>query len=174
MHWVATELVLGYLHGTVGYDLRYTSSSDLTLVGYSDSDWVGSVEDRKSTSGYCLSFGFAMVSWFSRKPSTVALTTTEVEYIATCMATQEAVWLRKLLAGLFGQRLEPTMIHCDNQSCVKMSMNPIQHDRTKHVEMKCHYVQEMVQRRAMELRYFPMDEQIVDVFTKLLGRGKSV
>ena len=67
MHWVAAELVLGYLRGIVGYDLRYTSSSDLTLVGYSDSDWAGSVEDRKSTSGCCFSLGFAMVSWFSRK-----------------------------------------------------------------------------------------------------------
>ena len=67
MHWVATEHVLRYLRGTVGSDLRYTSSSDLTLVGYSDSDWAGSVEDRKSTSECCFSLGTAMVSWFSRK-----------------------------------------------------------------------------------------------------------
>ena len=85
MHWVATKLVLGYLRGTVGYDLRYTSSSDLTLVGYSDSDWAGSVEDQKSTSRCCFSLGFSMVSWFSRKQSAVALSTVEAEYIATCM-----------------------------------------------------------------------------------------
>ena len=100
------------------------------------------MEDRKSTSRCCFSLGSTMVSWFSRKLSLVALSTAEAEYIAACMVAREAVWLRKLLAGLFGQRLEPTVIHCDNQSCVKM--NPVQHDRTKHVEMKYHYVREMV------------------------------
>ena len=128
------------------------------------------MEDRKSTSGCCFSLS-AMVSWFDRKQSAIALSTVEAEYIAACMAAREAVWLWKLLAGLSGQRLEPTMIHCDNQSCVKMS-NPVQHDRTKHVEMKYHYVREMVQRRAVELRHIPTDEQIADVLTKSLGRGK--
>ena len=115
-----------------------------------------------------------MVSWLGRKQLAVSLSTAEVEYIATCMAAREAVWLRKLLAGLSGQSLEPTVIHYDNQSCVKMSMNPVQHDITKHVEMKYHYVQEMVQRREVELRYVPTDEQIADVLTKPLGRGKFV
>ena len=90
------------------------------------------------------------------------------------MAAREAVWLWELLAGLSGQSSEPTVIHCDNQSCVKMSINPVQHDRTKHVEMKYHYVREMVQRRAVELQYIPTDQQIAEVLTKLLGRGKFV
>ena len=77
MHWLAAKHVLRYLRGTVGYDLRYTSSSDLTLVGYSDSNWVGSVEDRKSTSGCCFSLGSATVSWFSRKQSAVSFSTAE-------------------------------------------------------------------------------------------------
>ena len=114
MHWVAAKHVLRYLRGTVGYGLRYTSSSDLTLVSYSNSDWVGSVDDRKSTSRCCFNLGSAMVSWFSGKQSSVALSTAEAEYIDACMAAREAVWLRKLLAGVFGQRLEPTVIHCDN------------------------------------------------------------
>ena len=156
-----------YLHGNVGYGLRYTPSSDLTLVGYSDSDWDRRVEDRKSTSGCCFSLGSAMVSWFSRKQSSVSLSIVEAEYIAACMAPHEAVWLWKLLAGLSGQGLDPIMIHC-----VKMSMNLVQHDRTKHVEMKYHYVREMVQRHVVELRYVPTDEHIVDVLTKPLGREK--
>ena len=170
MHWVAAEHVLRYLRGIVGYGLRCTSSSDLRLVSYSNSDWVGNVEEWKSTSECCFSLGSAMVSQFSRKQSVVALSTTEVEYIATCMAACEAVWLRKLLVGLFGQRLELTVIHCGNQSCVKM--NPIQHDRMKHVEMKYHYVREMVQRCVVEMSYVPTDEQIADVLMKPLGRGK--
>ena len=114
MHWVAAKHTLRYLHGTIGYLLRYTSSSDMRLVGYSDSDWVGSVEDSKSTFGCCFSLGSAMVSWFSRKQSSVALSTAKAEYIAACMAAREVVWHQKLLASLFGQRLEPTVIHCDN------------------------------------------------------------
>ena len=164
--------MLRYLRGTIGYGLRYTSNSDMALVGYSDFDWVGSVEDRKSTFRCCFNLGSAMVSWFSRKQSSVSLSTTEDEYIIACMVASEAIWLQKLLAGLFGQRLEPTLIHCDNQSCVKLSMNPISHDRTKHVEMKYHYVREMVQRLAVELWYNPTKEQIADVLRKSLCRGK--
>ena len=88
------------------------------------------------------------------------------------MATHEAVWLRKLLAGLFGQRLESTVIHCDNQSCVKMSVNLVHHDTTKHMEMRYHYVRDMVQRRVVELQFVPMDEQVADMLTKPLVRGK--
>ena len=144
MHWVATKHVLRYLRGIVGYDLRYTSSSDLTLVSYSDSDWAGSVEDRKSTFGCCFSLGSSMVSWFNRKQSTFSLSTVEAKHITTCMEAREVVWLGKLLAKLSRQRLKTIVIHYDNQSCVKMPMNPVQHDRTKNVEMKYHYVREMV------------------------------
>ena len=82
-----------YLRGTVAYGLRYNSSSDMALVGYSDFDWVGSLEDRKRTSGCCFSLGSSMVSWFSRKKSLVSLSTVEVEYIATCMGEHEVVWI---------------------------------------------------------------------------------
>ena len=97
--------MLRYLHGTVGYGLRYTAEA-------------GSVEHRKSTSGCCFSLGFVVISWINRKQTTLALSSAEVEYIAACMVAWEAVWLRKLLAGLFGDMLEPTVISCDNQSCV--------------------------------------------------------
>ena len=143
--------MLSYLHGTVVYGLCYTTDSDMHLVGYTDSDWAGSVEDRKSTSGCCFSLGSVVISWFSKKQTSVVLSSPEAKYIAACMSAQEVVWLRKLLAGLFGHMLEPTVIRCNNQSCPQMSMNPIHHDQTKHVEMRYHYVQDMVQRCAVEL-----------------------
>jgi hypothetical protein len=102
MHWVVEKHVLRYLRGTIRHGLRYASSVDMRLQGYADSDWVGSVVDMKSTFGCCFSFWSAMVSWCSRKHNYVALSITEVEYIAVCMAVHEAVWLQKLLAGLFG------------------------------------------------------------------------
>ena len=86
IHWVAVKHVFRYFHGTIGLGLRYTFSSDLTLVSYSDSNWAGSVEDQKSTSGCFFSLGSAMISWFNRKQSAVSLSTIEAEYIATCMA----------------------------------------------------------------------------------------
>ena len=114
IHWVIAKHVLRYLHGTVAYGLRYTYSGGVTLHWYTDSNWEGSAVDRKCTSGYCFSMGSAMISWSSWKQSTMVLSTTESKYIATCSACQEAMWLRKLLAGLFGEVLEKTIVHCHN------------------------------------------------------------
>ena len=100
VHWVATKHVLRYLHGTIGYDLRYTTGDGVKLEGFTDSDWAGSVVDRKSTSGCWFSLGSTMVSWFNKKQSSVALNTAEAEYIAACATCKEAVWLQKLLANL--------------------------------------------------------------------------
>ena len=128
------------------------------LHGFSDSDWAGSAQDWKSTSGFCFSTSSAMVSWSSRKQGSVALSTAEAEYISASDASREAIWLRKLLSDLFDSSLEPVVIHCDNHSCVKLSKNPVFHDRSKHIEMRYHYVRDMVQRRAVSLRYIPTDE----------------
>jgi hypothetical protein len=95
------------------------------LHGYTDSDWMGSTVDRKSTSRYCFSLGSTMISWSSRKQGSIAQSTAEAEYIVASIASREAVWLRKLLSDLFSVELEPTVIHCDNQSCVKLSEIPV-------------------------------------------------
>ena len=100
------------------YGLVYASGCDMILQGFSDSYWVGWFADRKSTSGCCFSLGSAMISWCSRKQTSIALSTAEAEYMVASEATQEAVWLRKLLAGLFDKNLGPTVIHSDNQSCI--------------------------------------------------------
>jgi hypothetical protein len=115
----------------------------MRLQGYANADWAGSVVDRKSTSG-CFTLGSAMVSWYSRKKSSVALSTAEAEYIALCVVVCEAMWLHKLLVDLFGHEMNSTVIHCDNQSCVKLSENPVFHDKSKHIEIKYHYIRDMV------------------------------
>jgi hypothetical protein len=107
IHWMVAKHVLRYLRGTIGYGLRHASSVDMRLHGYADSDWAGSAVDRKSTSGCCFNFGSAVVSWCRRKQTSVALSTTETDYIAVCIAVCEAVWLRKLLAGLFDKSVGP-------------------------------------------------------------------
>lgn len=143
-HWVVAKHVLRYLRGTIAYGLRYTSSGGVMLHGFTDSDWDGSPVDGKSTSGYCFSLGSAMISWSSRKQGSIAQSTVEVEYIPASGASREAVWIRKLISGLFGERLEPIVIHCDNWRCMKLSANQAFHDRSKHIEMKYHYIKDMV------------------------------
>jgi hypothetical protein len=99
-----------------------------------------------------------MVSWCNKKKTYVALSTIEAKYIAVCMVVHEEVWIRKLLAGLFGQMLDPTIIHCDNQIYVKLSYNTVYHDNTKHVEIKYHYICDIVQRKEVRVEYRPTDE----------------
>jgi hypothetical protein len=144
----------------------------MRLQGYADADWVGSAVDRKSTSSSCFTLGSAMVSWCSRKQSFVALSVAEEKYIALSVAVREAVWLRKLLTNLFDHEMDSTIIHCDNQSCVKLSENPVFHYKSKHIEIKYHYIKDMVQRKAVYVQYLPTHEQIADIFTKPLARTK--
>jgi hypothetical protein len=102
-HWIAAKHVLRYIHGTINYGLRYTASSNIQLHGFTDLDWAGSGEDKKSTSGMCFSLRSAMISWGSRKQKFVTLSTTEAEYMEACEACTEATWLRKLISDLFDQ-----------------------------------------------------------------------
>ena len=152
-----------YLKGTIDFVLYYDNSHEYRLHGYTDADWAGSISDRKSTSGGCYSLGSAMISWFSRKQSSVALSTAEAEYIAACSASCEAIWLRKLLSGLFNLELDTTVILCDNQSCIKMTENPVFHDRSKHIEIRYFYIRDMMQKGAIKLQYVSTDEQVADV-----------
>ena len=99
-----------------------------------------------------------MISWFSRNQSCVALSISEAKYVAACSASCEAVWLRKLLSDLFDLQMDATYIHCDNQSCVKLSKNSVFHDKSKHIEIKYNYIKDMVQRGAVKLKYVVKEE----------------
>jgi hypothetical protein len=142
-------------------------------------DWLhrlklGKIIDRKSTSGCCFGLGSTVVSWFSWKQKLVALSFAEVEYMAASQASCEAIWLRKLLVGIFGVQLRPMVIYCDNQSCIKLFENPVFHERSKHIEIKYLFIQDYVQRGAVELQIISTDEQVANILTKALGRGKFV
>jgi hypothetical protein len=113
-----------------------------------------------------------MTSWQSRKQSSIALSTTKAEYIAACSASFEAIWLWKLLRGLFDLEMEATMILCDNRNCIKMMENPMFHDKSKHIEIRYHYICDMVQRGAVKLQYVGTNEKVADVLTKPLSRVK--
>ena len=129
-----------YLKGTLDCGLRYAADSEFRLYGYTDSDWARSVEDKKSTSACCFSLGSDVISWLSKKQTSISLNTVEVEYIAACSSCSEAVWLHKLWTGLFDTKLDAIDIYCDNQSCIKLTENPMFHDKSKHIEIKYHYI----------------------------------
>jgi hypothetical protein len=151
VHWVAEKHVLRYLCGTIDYGLDYQRGDGVHLVGYTDSDWARCLNDRKSNSGCCFGLGSTVVSWFSQKQKSMALSFAEAEYMTTNQASCEALWLRKMLVGLFNVQLRPTVIYCDNQSCIKLSENPVVHDLSKHIDIRYQFICDYVQRGVVEL-----------------------
>ena len=128
--------------------------------------------DRKSTSGYCFNIGSGITSWRSRKQKSMALSSFEAKYMAASTASCKAIWLRKLLVNLFRRNMEVTRIMCDNLSCIKLSENPVFHDRSKHIDIRCLFVRDCVQRGVVQLSYTPIGEQVADILTKALGKSK--
>ena len=107
----------------------------MKLHGFMDADWVGNPTDRKNTSRGVFSIKSTIISWYNMKHRSVALSSAEAEYMAASQAACEAIWMRKILVGLFGSHLDPTVIHYDNQSCIKLLVNPVFHDISKHIDI---------------------------------------
>ena len=175
-HWAAVKRIMRYLNGTRDMGLLYdgTGSKTTSCVGYSDADWAGDLDDRKSTSGYVFQISNAAVSWRSKKQPCVALSTAEAEYMALASATQEAVWLRQLLSDLKNKPTGPTLILEDNQAAICMAKNAQYHGRAKHIDIKYHFIREHVANAAVKLQYCRTEEMIADIFTKGLGAVQFV
>eukprot|EP00253_Pinus_taeda_P011235 PITA_11235 len=169
--WKATKHVLRYLRGTTQYGLWYRRAEGVKLFGFTDADWVGSPSDQKSISSGIFNFGSAAISWYSKKQKYVALSSVEVEYMAASQATCEVIWMKKILVGLFGQEMDPTVIYCDNQSCIKLYDNLVINDRSKHIDIWYQHLRYCVQRRIMFLQYISTEEQDANILTKDLSRG---
>ena len=170
-HWIAAKHILTYLRGTIHHCLKY-DSKEIKLIGFTESDWGGYETNGRSTIGGCFSLGAAMISWMSRKQDHIALNSAEAEYVAACEIGKEVVWLRKLLTYLFEKSLGPTVINCDNQSCIKMSGDPMFHSRMKHINNKFHFIRNLVQGGIVKLEYVSTDEQVIDILTKALPNKK--
>ena len=144
----------------------------MKLWGFTDADLAGSPTDRKSTSGGIFSIGSTVVSWYNMKQRSVALSSKEVEYMEVSKAACEAIWMRKIFVGLFGSHIDLKMIHCDNQSYIKLLINPMFYDRSKHIDIWYHHIRYCVQRKIMLLQYIPTDDQDADILMKALTRRK--
>ena len=168
-HLSAVKRIMRYLLGTINLGLWYPKNSTCNLIGYSDSDFAGSKTDRKSTSGTCQFIGSALVSWHSKKQNSVALSTAEAEYISAGSCCAQILWMKQQLSD-YGIILDRIPIKCDNTSAINLSKNPVQHSRTKHIEIRHHFLRDHVLKGDCVLEFVDTKNQLADIFTKPLPK----
>jgi hypothetical protein len=173
-HWAAVKRGLRYLKGTRQLAIRYSSDAEdpLRLKAYCDSDWGGDRDSRRSTTGYLTMVAGGPVSWTSKLQATVALSSAEAEYMAASAATQEVLYLRQLLIDLKHPQMEATTLLVDNQGAIALAKNPVLHQRTKHIDIRYHFIREKLKRGDVLLAYVPTGEQLADILTKALDKNR--
>ena len=167
-HMTALKRIIKYVKTIVRFGVWYSKDTNDVLAGYSDADWAENVDDRKSTSGGCFYMGNNLVSWMSKKQNSISLSTVEAKYIATSNYCTQLLWMQKLLHD-YGICQEHLTIYCDNTSAINISKNPVQHSRTKHIEIRHHFIRELVEDGILTLEFIHIDDQKVDLFIKPLN-----
>lgn len=168
-HMDAALKLLRYLMSNPSQGILLASSSAAELKGYCDSDWATCPMTRRSTTGYCVLLGNSPISWKTKKQSVVARSTAEAEYRSMAMAACEITWLSALLKDMGLQSLPPAVLFCDNQAALAIAANPVLHERTKHVEVDCHFVRDKINSGTMITNHVPTHSQVADIFTKALS-----
>lgn len=171
-HWILVKRILRYLSQSLNLGLLISRSTHLKLQAFSDSNWAGCPDDRRSTGGYAIYKGNNLVSWSSRKQRTIARSSTESEYKAVTDATAKLSWIQSLLFELGLYLTSPPVLWCDNIGATYLTSNPILHARTKHVEIDYHFVCEKVARGDLLVHYLSTKDQIADLFTKGLPTSR--
>ena len=172
-HVNAIKGIFRYLNGTSNLGLFYPSSSLLQLNGFCDADFAGSKTDGKSTSGTCHFIGDSLVAWSSKKQNCVALSITEAEYISAALACSQSIWMKNCFVDL-GVMCKGCKLMCDNTSAINLAKNPITHSRSKHIDIKHHFLRDKVLQNEISLEYIRTEDQVADIFTKPLGTERFI
>ncbi|XP_021317078.1 uncharacterized protein LOC110435636, partial [Sorghum bicolor] len=171
-HWTAIKRILRYVKGTLTMGLKIRKSSSTLVSAFSDADWAGCVDDRRSTGGFAVFFGPNLISWSARKQPTVSRSSTEAEYKALANATAEMMWIQRLLTELGISHVPVARLWCDNIGATYLSANPVFHARTKHIEIDFHFVRERVAQKLLDIRFIATGDQLADGFTKPITASK--
>ncbi|KAK2365584.1 putative mitochondrial protein [Trifolium repens] len=175
-HLTAAKRVLRYVKGTNDHGIlipnQKNSSKKLEAYGYSDSDWGGDQDDRKSTAGYLFMIGNAPISWCSKKQGIVALSSCEAEYVAASFAACQANWIEMLLSELKAVEVTKMKVLVDNKSAIDLANNPVSHGRSKHIERRFHFLRDQVNKEKLELEYCNTEIQLADILTKPMAKAR--
>ncbi|KAI5336023.1 hypothetical protein L3X38_026157 [Prunus dulcis] len=171
-HYGTANRVLRYILGTIDFGLEYHKGKEAVLIGYCDSDWSGSQDDMRSTSGYAFSFGNGVFSWASVKQHSVALSTAEAEYVSASEAITQAIWLRFVLEDFGELETDATPLMVDNTSAIARTKNPIFHQKTNHINCRYHFIEDALQDGVVDLKYCKSKEQMAEIFTKALPEDR--
>nr|GEW91854.1 retrovirus-related Pol polyprotein from transposon TNT 1-94 [Tanacetum cinerariifolium] len=163
----AAKRIFRYIRGTSHLGLWYPKGTGIETVVYADFDHAGYYVDRKSTSGVCTFMGCCLTSWFTKKQTSLAISMNEAEYVSAGKACQQAIWMKQALIDYY-IRLGDVLIMCDNKGAIELSKNPVQHSRTKHVEIRHHFLCDNFQKGNISIKKFASKENIADIFTKPL------
>jgi hypothetical protein len=170
-HLAACKRAMRYLRRTSSYGIRYGGNNGVSCIGYTDSDYAGDRENRKSTSGYVFMACGGAISWTSRQQTSVALSTTEAEYVAATEACKELIWLNRLMKDLsILSTLPPPVLYIDNQAALSLARNPSHHSRTKHIDVRYHFIRTEVAAGTINLQQIGTKENTADICTKALPK----
>ncbi|XP_039815164.1 uncharacterized mitochondrial protein AtMg00810-like [Panicum virgatum] len=165
-HLALLKRILRYVKGTLSFGLHLGVGPVQSLTAYSDADWAGCPDSRRSTSGFCVYLGDNLISWSSKRQTTVSRSSVEAEYQAVAHVVAKCCWLRQLLQELHVSIASATIVYCDNVSAVYMAANPVHHCRTKHIEIDIHFVREKVALGQVRVLHAPSSHQFADIMTK--------
>ena len=168
-HMDALLRVIRYFNGIAGHGVLIKSNGHLETQVYTDADWAGDKGNRRSTSGYFTLVGGNLVSWRSKKQKVVALSSAEAEFRGIARGLTEVLWVRKLLSEIGFPTQEASKIMCDNKAIIQISENPVQHDRTKHVEVDRHFIKEKLEANIISLPFVRSENQLADILTKVVN-----
>jgi hypothetical protein len=171
-HWQEVKRILRYIKGTLHYGLKILPSSDFNIIAFCDADWAGCPDDRRSTTGFAIFLGPNIISWSSKKQSTVSRSSTEVEYRAMAVTAAEVSWINALLEELWCSSTKVPALWCDNLSATFLAANPVFHVRTKHIELDYHFVREKLSAKQLTVHFICSADQIADILTKSLAKPR--